>query len=626
MAPKGPVWIVIHGAGGSFLETVDRVLAGFEIACLRQGNDLLVPQPEATAFRHLMQAGDDNPHLCAVRMLLAARALAAPAPSSSSPAPTPETHAALSREAVEHAFAAFGLPVTPAARLRRADQLAAEAASALGPLRAVLREARPTLAGADGVAVTEAQAREDLAARMQAAGIEPDAGIGFLEQLRDMHETGGDLDTVASAVLHAYAEIAAARAAGLDLRYGRDYRFIFVNYHQRFPFTAADGPADILAADLPIEAFPALPDDARRLAAGGIRVRRFEDHHPYTPAAREALEALRRDGILDVLDLSGPLKGEDLPPGAERCAADMVFDNRIAERPWESAAARRLKALAHAEDFVTDRQPESEALTTLIKGGACKIELAQRLLDGLLADDLPAAFAAGGWLDQAAAMRAALEPLTASLEDNTAVLAIAGPDDPTPRRLLVALAPSPTPDGPRIPVGRAVEYYATTRPDLDYVFYCWGASLMVARRIDQDDTLLNLGELMGRLGTASDGGHGGAAVCRPALNPHYPTALLGRVTAATFQPFIRYLAARLEAEGYTVRRESLTRQVAADRMTRAGRKLAAVLVIALLLGWSLVAFAPAFRRDAIAAGNADFMDYLDNDEAGAQARPDEEPP
>ena len=426
--------------------------------------------------------------------------------------------------------------------------------------------------------------------------------------LREMHETGGDLDTVASASLYAHWMISKAKSENKTLIYGRDYEFIFVNYHESMLHMTQYAPAEIYMADLPIGAFPNLEEEIPYLNENGIHIARFEDHHPYPADRRAKLEELVKEGLLGFLALSGPLLNEELPADEEpQCGADMVYNNLVAGNPWDTAGAKHLRKAAHGEDFVTNRTEFGILLTNLIKGGICKVELAQILVDAMAENDAQQRLEERGWARLPALWHKDIEEVAETLTENVLYITLA--DDKT--KIVAALATHAAPGKPRLTTGKAVEFFARNYPDADYIFYCFGSSIMVARRLNHADTKLNLGSLMPAIGTESDGGHAGAAVCRPDANPHYPAQILGRINKSNFSRFVRYLATRLTANGYKVESVEDVSTGTPNRWQSGKHKVAYVLIGALVLGLILTIFFPSFRPKSVLESNKNhFNQYI----------------
>jgi hypothetical protein len=188
-----------------------------------------------------------------------------------------------------------------------------------------------------------------------------------------------------------------------------------------------------------------------------------------------------------------------------------------------------------------------------------------------------------------------------------------------PVQVLVALAVRGETGAPRLSVAHAIDFYGREHASVDYVFYCYGSSLLVARRLNQADTSLNLGALMPRIGGTGDGGHAGAAVCRPEARIGFPELLLGNVGARNFGAFARYLAVCMHEAGYPVRRVENRSQALHDPARAGGRRLAYITLLALVAGLLLVVGLRRFQRDEIAQSNVDFLPQLSQmpDRSGA---------
>jgi hypothetical protein len=314
----------------------------------------------------------------------------------------------------------------------------------------------------------------------------------------------------------------------------------------------------------------------------------------------------------------------------------MVYDRTVAGRPWDCPGARAIREAAHCEDFVSARTPLGERMTELVKGGACKVELAQMLVESIPRDDALDRLRDRAWQPLSDERREYVEGIKPTLLENAYVMTFRrgdagpselggdalGPGSDTPRpsrratgndeitRVLIALAVRPEPGRPRISTGEAVDYYTQTVPDADYLFYCYGSSLLVARRLNQADYSLNLGALMPHLGGPHDGGHAGAAVCRPDLNPAYPHRLLGSVRPRSFRSFARYVQSRLADAGHEPLRLENRSTSSKTQLRRGGGKLVLVALLAALIGLLLVALRTDFRPARVRQSNREFFPHL----------------
>ncbi len=597
--------LVIHGWGGSYLEAAARVTDLLEVESYWYDGSFLVPRRRAGLLRHLLNEPADDRYITALRKLIVSRFMRSPhAPPNV--ATDADAYSRFSEDRLRQDFPGFGIPVGPDARWRRSTQLQAEAEKELAPVLEVLHRLQKSPAPA-GEAITEAAVRERLETLSAEAGI--GSLLPLLENLREMQETGGDLDTVASAVMYAHRFGGEAKRAGKPFRYGHEYRFVFINYHESMHGFAEHAPADLYLADLPIGAFPECENDIRYLHDQDVHTVRFEDHHPWLPERKRALEQLVEEGKLGFLALGGPEQGEEQTDEELRSAAEMIYENLIEHTEDDCEAARRLRVATHGEDFVRGRTELGILLTDLIKGGICKVELGQILLDAMENDDAVERLEARGWAGLPEAWKEDIAETAETLRENTYLMTLA--DSQT--KIISALAAHADPGKPKLPTGKAIEFFAQNYPEAQYVFYCWGSSLMVARRLDHADTTLNLGSLMPAIGGPSDGGHAGAAVCRPEANPNYPKRLLGRVSTSGFGRFNHYLASRLAVEGYAVASVKNISVPPASSLNRGNRRLAIILASAVLLGLALVTLVPSYRPDRVTESNADFFPHIDMD-------------
>jgi hypothetical protein len=596
---------VIHGWGGSYLEAATRVTDLLEVESFWHRGAFLVARRQAGLLRHILNEPADDPYITALRKLIISRFMQSPhAPPTV--AENMDGYSRFMEERLRSDFPRFGIPVGPDARWRRARQLQAEAERELKPVLAVLSQLQQAVADSD-------EPRTEAAVRRHLQTIAASAHVGdlcpLLENLREMQETGGDLDTVGSAVMYAHHFGCEARRAEQPFRYGHEYRFVFLNYHESMHSLAALAPADLYLADLPIAAFPEMEADIRYLRQHDVNTIRFEDHHPYLPERKQGLQELIDDGQLEFYALSGPVQGTEQPDEEQRSAAEMIYENLIENTADDTPAARRLREAAHGEDFVRGRTELGILLTDLIKGGICKVELGQILIEAMADDDAMERLATRGWADLPRQWSTDIEATAETLRENTYLMTLA--DGRT--KIISALAAHADPGKPKLPTGKAIEFFGQNFPEAQYCFYCWGSSLMVARRLDQADTTLNLGGLMPAMGSPSDGGHAGAAVCRPEANPRYPKRLLGRVGPSSFGRFNQYLADRMGEQGYPVASIKNVSVTPASSLNRGNLRLIIVLATAIVLGLGLILFVPGYSPEQIRESNADFLPHLDQD-------------
>lgn len=629
-----PKLVVIHGWGGSFSEAAARIGGCFNFPARWQQGAFAVPRRIGLVVRQVLGASEPDRYTVAVQKLLVSRLMDCSLQSPAATAAAGEEGDAIripERRLIEE-FAHFGIPIAPGTRAVRAAQLRADAMAELDAVMPCIERLRDELQDKDNGWPSEMRARQIIRERSRESGLQGDL-VQLLETLRDMHETGGDMDTVGSAALYTHWLLSSARARERDLKYGVDYHYVFINYHESLKGLAHYGPADLLIADLPIGALPSFEDDVRFLRESDVRVERYEDHHPYTLAQKAMLATLKEQGLLGFFDLSGPVQDKELDQDAQRCGADMVYDNTIRGAAWDCPGARTIQNAAHCEDFVTARTPLGGMMTALIKGGACKIELVQTLVESIADDDAVERLQKREWAQLSDERHEYFEHLKPKLLENAFIMSFRrkttdtaeaggdamgpGSDMPVQKtrtradtgvvRVLVALAIQTAPNEPRMPIGRIVEYYTQSVPDADYLFYCYGASMLVARRLNQADFTFNLGTLMPLLGNPGDGGHSGAAVCRPETNAAFPDRILGRVPPRVFKSFVRYLQYRLGEAGYEALNMQNRSVPPREQLRQGSRKLLYVALAAALIGLALLLIRPAYRPAGVRESNRTFF-------------------
>lgn len=634
--------IVIHGWGGTMHDAVQALLRIDRFQAAWNNGGFFTDKHVGTVLRRILDQPEPDELCRALQHLIIARFLEAdPLPAGANIEQSIPNPLRFSEHRLMQDFGHLGIPAFPDARRRRAAQLrqtGQEQLDIILPILDQLARNQPKTT----LLTTEEQARERAFDASKSVFVD-DSFVRLLKDIRDMHEVGGDLDTVASAVLYTHALRTQAQRNHQAFEYGVDYRYAFVNYHEGVRHLAEFAPAEVYMADLPIGALPHFADDIHFLAEHNVRFSRYEDHHPYTQEQLDELEKLQADGLLEFFEMAGPLEGRELDEQELRCGTDIVYDNLIANTEADGDGARLLRDTAHSEDFVCGTTTLGSRLTELIKGGLCKVELAQTLADALPNNAIESALARRKWDTLAQQWKQAVRDSEdrlmrtvhrleftrppGSLADLGGKALGPGSDVPHPYRqpdaktaeasgdkattsVLVALAPAKTTDQPSINVGKAAEFFQRTFPDADYLLYCYGANLLVARRLNQADLTFNLGRLMPEIGGPGDGGHAGAAVCRPENNPDYPRRLLKNITAQTFGQFVDYLANRLHELGHPLKH---SKNISSDNgagLHDGGRKALLITAAAILLGIALLAL-EAFRTENIVESNQEYLPQVE---------------
>ncbi len=281
--------IVIHGWGGSYADAANRIGELLYFDCYWEKGAFMVPRRIATMIRHLLNVPNPDHYTKILQKLTISRFIS----SKSTPknVDSNQDYTGFSETRLRQDFAHFGMPISPSARAKRAAQISEQAEKDLSPIMEVINILQETWSSAQGHNQTEKESRKLIEKCSKQSGL-TDSLLPLLEMLREMHESGGDLDTVASAAFYAHWMITKAREKKQELIYGKDYEFIFVNYHESMQHMTKYAPAELYVADLPIGAFPHLEEEIPYLNERGVHIARFEDHHPYPADRRAKLEEL----------------------------------------------------------------------------------------------------------------------------------------------------------------------------------------------------------------------------------------------------------------------------------------------------------------------------------------------
>jgi hypothetical protein len=301
----------------------------------------------------------------------------------------------------------------------------------------------------------------------------------------------------------------------------------------------------------------------------------------------------------------------------------MVYEKLIKDKEWDNPAMQHLREITHAEDFACNRHPTGKILTELIKGGICKIELAQTLILSKNRADILRSLNDKGWYSIVQRRRYEAIGIVDRFMENIQMLEIerpemensslsgppldSGSDTPILRkrgngnqeklRILIALAPKVKRGEPKLNIGRACEYFSNKIENIDYLFFCYGSSIIVGRRLNQADCSLNLSTLFRKIGTEKDGGHAGASVCSPENNPNYPKKILGRVSSANFALFTRYISEKI-SETLNVKvysRNDISIKNRTSSLSDGGKKVIYLILAAIIIGLLVIAYSKMIR-------------------------------
>lgn len=672
--------IVIHGLGGSYTEAIQKILNLQKLKFKYHENAFYMDSVTAQVIRNILKernAGNIMKYL--QRYIIGKMLISGTSHKAENQDIDIEKASRITWTTLEKEFQDTGLPFGAEESYHYGRHTAFRAFKKLRPVFKRLRALLET-SSADGRMFMNMEEEEIKSHLNQIENDWQDSDdmkeekfTDFLTSLRDMHESGGDLDTVASAAFYTFYLQKKSLQDNQLLRYGTDYKYVYVNYHQGLKHLIPEGPGELYMADFPSGAIPDLENDIRELYQAGIFLKRFEDHHPYNQNHLKAFEKLKAEGIIGMYALSGEYQedeknGEDnqtSPDGdlsnEPSCGADMVFHSCLETLNFTTEGALTLKKAAHSEDFVTDRHELGMVLTSLIKGGICKIELVNLLVKALNDNLFKEKLIENGFWQISREWNQFFKEAETHLLENVYMITVKRPSGassltggkslgigsdaviskpvslsetseiteigknqlshPQTLSIVTALAYFSEPGEPKITTGKAVSFYKEKFPDADYIFYCYGSNLMVARRLNQADYSINLGKLMPVLGSDGDGGHGGAAVGRPSANAQYPEQIIGKsVSENNFRKFVKYLASRLNQTGINVLKVKDLSTVKLKKQ-HSPKPLMITVLISFIVGLILLLFSDGYDISDIISSNKDFFPYIQVEHFKAGNRP-----
>ncbi|HPP87495.1 MAG TPA: hypothetical protein PLM75_06510, partial [bacterium] len=415
-----------------------------------------------------------------------------------------------------------------------------------------------------------------------------DAFVSGLREIVRNAEVGGDLDTIASNTLYGYWAICSIPLeTGDQPIYGRDFEFDFMNYHDgMLHLNARHQNCDFYIPDFPIDAIPKLKDDIEALMQYGNYVVRFDDHHPYSKESKEALDELLSAQKIGFYRLSGPMEGSgEQPKEIQKCGADLVYEGMIKDTEIDSPVWNELTRLAHMQDLHIQEEEMAINLSKLIGSKHSKLDMVQQLMQMQTPDDLTNILQITGWGAEIKKYEDELAQSCPRLEEGMGVIDYslsltpenkeeyfnsmsAGKQKITKifkmltfglvdltsffhkydknniHRILLVLSPYQSSKEAKINVASTIHYFKP-KFHFDYIFFCYGLSLMTTRKVNENDKTLDLNELAGKIGTDGDGGHAEAATCKPSGNKFFPHHRFKRVNTTNFGDYVKYIAMRL---------------------------------------------------------------------------------
>lgn len=420
-----------------------------------------------------------------------------------------------------------------------------------------------------------------------------DAFVNGLKEIVRNAETGGDLDTIGSNALYGYWAInSIPEETGAAAVYGRDFEFDFMNYHEGMKhLNVKHRDCDIYVPDFPIDAIPELKNDVAALMECGNYVVRFDDHHPLSPPSKEALDDLKNSGKIGQFVMSGYIEGmPEIPKEFQKCGTDLIYDGLIKNTKLDSPLWKEFTRLAHVQDLHIVEDKMAIDLSKLIGSKHSKLDMVQKLMQMQKLEDLQNILQTTGWDKEIKAYEDELNEQCPKLEDAMAMIEYNVPLTSEIRNdyynklpgsqktlikivkaltfgfvdltgvyikeikhsILLVLAPYQSSKEARINVASVIHYFKD-KFHFDYLFFCYGMSLITTRKINEEDKSLDLNEVAGKIGGPDDGGHSEAATFQPAMNPKFPKTKITKVNAYNFSEYVKYLAMRIQTEfGYRI--------------------------------------------------------------------------
>ncbi|MEA1928513.1 MAG: hypothetical protein U9N73_09925, partial [Candidatus Auribacterota bacterium] len=284
----------------------------------------------------------------------------------------------------------------------------------------------------------------------------------------------------------------------------------------------------------------------RELREKDVNFASLDDHHPYTQEIFDLLKKLEEEGIIQHIQIASLPRGQELPIEKQTCGAALVYKDRIEGKPWDNPGLAELKRIAILQDLHIEMEPLALELSKLIGSKYSKVEMATGLAEEIKDyDSMRNIMRNTGWDKKVETYEAGLDDVLPRTEQILGTINFHKPDNEEAKVKIMA-GISPFCDAKKgetqINVASAIGYWMGKKGyPADYIFYCYGSHLMTTRKPNEEETSLNLSTVCQAMGTKADGGHSGAATCKPASNPNFPTEQLDKVRDTNFLQYIEYL-------------------------------------------------------------------------------------
>ena len=271
-----------------------------------------------------------------------------------------------------------------------------------------------------------------------------------------------------------------------------------------------------------------------------------DDHHPYTQEIFDLLKKLEEEGVIKHIQIASLPRGQELPIEKQTCGSALVYKDRIEGKPWDNPGLAELRRIAVLQDLHIELEPLALELSKLIGSKFSKVELATGLADEIKDyDSMRNIMQNTGWDKKVEEYEAGLDKVLPRTEQVLGRIDFHKPENVDAKvRIMAGISPfSDAKKGEtQINVASAIGYWMGKKGyPADYIFYCYGSHLMTTRKPNENETSLNLSTVCQAMGTKADGGHSGAATCKPASNPNFPLEQLDKVRDTNFLQYLEYL-------------------------------------------------------------------------------------
>jgi hypothetical protein len=284
----------------------------------------------------------------------------------------------------------------------------------------------------------------------------------------------------------------------------------------------------------------------RELHDRDVNFESIDDHHPYTPEIFDLLKKLEKEEIIKHIQVVALPRGQELPIEKQTCGSALVYQDRIEGQPWDNPGFAELRRVSRLQDLHIELEPVALEISKLIGSKYSKVAIATGLAEKIKDyESMRGIMRITGWDEKVKEYEEGLEKVLPRTEEVLGRIDFTKPDHPEARvRIMAGISPfcDAKKGEVQINVASAIGYWMGKKGyPADYIFYCYGSHLMTTRKPNEEETSLNLSTVCQAMGTKADGGHSGAATCKPASNPNFPLERLDKVRDTNFLEYIEYL-------------------------------------------------------------------------------------